>query len=122
MNNKHHHHNENCGCGGHDSHQQHHHHSSHRHQPEPDHQAPPVITVKTHDASLVGSFHLTIAASFEDADTLLDQALKKIAAEITKYRNKIETPCRTKLLAGCFVFWYTGDGTRLVFHLFLRNC
>ena len=46
----------------------------------------------------------------------------KIAAEITKYRNKIEAPCRTKLLAGCFVFWYTGDGTRLVFHLFLRNC
>lgn len=83
MNNKHHHHNENCGCGGHDSHQQHHHHSSHRHQPEPDHQAPPVITVKTHDVSLVGSFRLTIAASFEDADTLLDQALKKIAAEIT---------------------------------------
>ncbi len=83
MNNKHHHHNENCGCGGPDSHQQHHHHSSHSHQPEPDHQAPPVITVKTHDTSLVGSFRLTIAASFEEADALLDQALKKIAAEIT---------------------------------------
>lgn len=75
-----HHHDENCGCGGHHDH---HHPSGHRHQPKPDHQAPPVITVKTHDTSLVGSFRLTIAASFEEADTLLDQALKKIAAEIT---------------------------------------
>lgn len=75
-----HHHDENCGCGGHHDH---HHPSGHRHQPKPDHQAPPVITVKTHNTSLVGSFRLTITASFEEADTLLDQALKKIAAEIT---------------------------------------
>jgi hypothetical protein len=73
-----HHHDENCGC-----HHEHHHHSGHSHQPEPDHQAPPAITVKTHDTSLVGSYRLTIAAGFEEADTILDQALTKIAAEIT---------------------------------------
>ena len=83
MNSEHqpHHHDENCGC--HHEQHDHHLHSGHSHQPEPDHQAPQPITVKTHDTSLVGSYRLTIAASFEEADTILDQALTKIAAEIT---------------------------------------
>lgn len=36
---------------------------------------------------------------------------RKKPTEITLQRKKYETPCRTKLLAGCFIFWYTGDGT-----------
>jgi len=82
MNHKH-HPNENCGCGCHHEHHDHHNHSGHIHHLEPHHQAPQPITVKTHDNSLVGSYRLTIAAGFEEANTILDEALKKIAAEIT---------------------------------------
>ncbi|WP_373486147.1 hypothetical protein [Acetobacterium malicum] len=82
MNSKH-QHDENCGCGCHDDHHDHHNHSEHGHQPEPHHHTPPAIMVKTHDTSLVGSYRLTIETCFEDAVTILSEAQKKIAAEIT---------------------------------------
>lgn len=72
-----HHHDENCWCGGHDGH-----HNHHGHQSELHCHVPHSITVKTHDTSLVGSYRLTIEACFDEADAILDGALKKIAAEI----------------------------------------
>lgn len=74
----HHRHDENCGCHGD------HHHAAPAHQPERHQHNPQAITVKTHDASLVGSYRLTIELSFEEAVTTLDAALKKIAAQITE--------------------------------------
>lgn len=74
----HHHHDKNCGCHGD------HHHSVPTHQPKHHQQIPQAITVKTHDASLVGSYCLTIELSFEEAVTTLDAALTKIAAQITE--------------------------------------
>lgn len=76
----HHHHDEKCECGCHDGH---HDHFEPSHQSEQHHHAALPITVKTHDTSLVGSYRLTIEACFEDAQTILDEALKKIAAEVT---------------------------------------
>lgn len=79
----HHHPDEKCECGCHDGHHDHHDHSDHSHQSEQLHHDTLPITVKTHDSSLVGSYRLTIEACFEDAQAILDEALKKIAAEIT---------------------------------------
>ncbi len=73
-----HHHHENCGCHGD------HHHTAPTHQSERHQHIPQAITVKTHDASLVGSYRLTIESSFEEAVTTLDAALTKIAAQITE--------------------------------------
>lgn len=77
---KHHDHDENCGCGCHDDH---HHHPEPSHQPEQQHHSHHLITVKTHDTSLVGSYKFDIETPFEEAETTLDNLLKHVSQEVT---------------------------------------
>ncbi|MBC3889013.1 hypothetical protein GH810_11880 [Acetobacterium paludosum] len=69
---KQHEHGENCECGCHDEHHDEHHH--HEHKP---------ITITIHDMSVVGSYTFSIAKSYQESETILDDLLKQAAKKVT---------------------------------------
>lgn len=72
-------HDENCGCGCHNGH---HDHLDNSTQAEPHHHPSHLITVKTHDTSLVGSYQFDIESPYEEALIILDALLKQLSQEV----------------------------------------